>query len=95
LGYKRKVSYSHNSHIQSYKCIRVLCSSGSLCSSSHIRPTAAVKDMTDGKKIFGENKSPAMEESGKFVKKRWYPLPSNTQFVEARIKDAKLCATTR
>jgi hypothetical protein len=56
---------------------------------------AAVKDMTDGKKIFGENKSPAMEESGKFVKKRWYPLPSNTQFVEARIKDAKLCATTR
>jgi hypothetical protein len=54
-----------------------------------------VKEMTDGKKIFGENKSPATEESGKFVKKRWYPLPSNTQFVEARIKDAKLCATTR
>jgi hypothetical protein len=39
LGYKRKVSYSHYSHIQSYKCIRVLCSSGSLCSSSHVRPT--------------------------------------------------------
>jgi hypothetical protein len=41
LGYKRKVSNSHNSHIQSYKCIRVLCSSGSLCSSSHVRPTVA------------------------------------------------------
>jgi hypothetical protein len=39
LGYKRKVSYSHYSHIQSYKCIRVLYSSGSLCSSSHVRPT--------------------------------------------------------
>jgi hypothetical protein len=33
------VSYSHYLHIQSYKCIRVLCSSGSLCSSSHVRPT--------------------------------------------------------
>jgi hypothetical protein len=39
LGYKRKVSYSHYSHIQLYKCIRVLCSSGSLCSSSHVCPT--------------------------------------------------------
>jgi hypothetical protein len=39
FGYKRKVSYSHYSHIQSYKCIRVLSSSGSLCSSSHVRPT--------------------------------------------------------
>jgi hypothetical protein len=39
LGYKRKVSYSHCSHIQSYICIRVLCSSGSLCSSYHVRPT--------------------------------------------------------
>jgi hypothetical protein len=39
LGYKRKVSYSHYSHIQSYKCIRVLCSSGSLCLSSHVCPT--------------------------------------------------------
>jgi hypothetical protein len=39
LGYERKVSYSHYSHIQLYKCIRVLCSSGSLCSSSHVRPT--------------------------------------------------------
>jgi hypothetical protein len=34
---------------------------------------AAVKEMTDGKKIFGENRSPAMEEFGKFVKKGWYP----------------------
>jgi hypothetical protein len=39
FGYKRKVSYSHCSHIQLYKCIRVLCSSGSLCSSSHVHPT--------------------------------------------------------
>jgi hypothetical protein len=39
LVYKRKVSYSHYSHIQSYKCIRVLCSLGSLCLSSHVRPT--------------------------------------------------------
>jgi hypothetical protein len=39
MGYKRKVSYSHYLHIQSYKCIRVLCSSGSLCSSSHVCPT--------------------------------------------------------
>jgi hypothetical protein len=39
MGYTRKVSYSHYSHIQLYKCIRVLCSSGSLCSSSHVRPT--------------------------------------------------------
>jgi hypothetical protein len=43
LGYKRKVSYSHYSHtIQSYKCIRVLCSSGSLCSSSHVLPTSSL-----------------------------------------------------
>jgi hypothetical protein len=40
------VSYSHYSHIQLYKCIRVLCSSGSLCSSSHIRPTRAVDENT-------------------------------------------------
>jgi hypothetical protein len=39
LGYKRKVSYSHYSHIQLYKCIRVLWSSDSLCSSSHLCPT--------------------------------------------------------
>jgi hypothetical protein len=43
------VSYSHYSHIQSYKCIRVLCSSGSLCSSSHVGPTAT-KDATDHQK---------------------------------------------
>jgi hypothetical protein len=39
LGYKRKVSYSQYSHIQSYKCIRVLCSLGSLYLSTHVRPT--------------------------------------------------------
>jgi hypothetical protein len=48
MSYKRKVSYSQYLHIQlysitfsiqSYKCIRALCSSGSLCSSSHVCPT--------------------------------------------------------
>jgi hypothetical protein len=42
MSYEIKVSYSNYSHIQSYKCIRVLCSSGSLCSSSHVRPTGGV-----------------------------------------------------
>jgi hypothetical protein len=39
MDYKRKVTYSHYFHIQSYKCIWALCSSGSLCLSSHVRPT--------------------------------------------------------
>jgi cysteine sulfinate desulfinase/cysteine desulfurase-like protein len=34
-------------HIQLYKCIRVLCSSGSLCSSSHVRPTVVVRAIHD------------------------------------------------
>jgi hypothetical protein len=46
LGYKRKVSCSHCLHIQSYKCIRVFCSSDSLCSSSHVRPTGATVCVT-------------------------------------------------
>jgi hypothetical protein len=57
--------------------------------------SGAVKGMTERKKIFGESQSTAMQKFGKFVQIRWYPLPSNTQFVEVGIKDAKLCATTR
>jgi hypothetical protein len=56
---------------------------------------AAVKEMTDGNKIFGEHKSSAMIKFGEFVQERWYPLPSNTHFVEAGVKDAKLWATTK
>jgi hypothetical protein len=57
MGYKRKVSYSHNSHIQLYSilnCINasgfsvprvwVLCSLSSFCQSSHVRPTDGSED---------------------------------------------------
>jgi hypothetical protein len=48
----------------------------------------------EGGKVFDPNASQAMTGFRKFVEGRWFPLPSNTQFVEAGVKDAKVCATT-
>jgi hypothetical protein len=56
------VSYSHYSHIQSYKCIRVLCSSGSLCSSSHVRPTADTLIKYKARKLVGKWSAPTNEQ---------------------------------
>jgi hypothetical protein len=56
----------------------------------------AVKEMAaeEGGNAFDPTASPAVTGFRKFVEGRWFPLPSNAQFVEACMKDAKARATT-
>ena len=39
--------------------------------------------------------SEKMSEFLAYIENTWYPLASNTQFVESGVKEAKICATTR
>jgi hypothetical protein len=81
------VSYSHYSHIQSYKCIRVLCSSGSLCLSSHVRPNTTdqpKKSIRDDKGKLGRD-HPAI----KFLADLCHRVPSFGKFLWALLKTGK------
>jgi hypothetical protein len=54
----------------------------------------AISELSEGKYIWAkdEDSSNHMLEFRSFIQHRWFPLPSNMQFVEARVKDSKLCS---
>jgi hypothetical protein len=53
----------------------------------------AIQEIADAATLSGIIASNNMEDFKAYVQKTWFPLPSNTQFVESGVKDAKLCAT--
>ena len=51
----------------------------------------AIRELANGGDLRDTNASENMQKFYEFVKVTWLCLPSNTQFVEAGVKEASLC----
>jgi hypothetical protein len=93
-------SEKHNANVDvkdTLECLTEKVTSDQLKQRRHCQlHKLAVKEMAadEGGNAFDPTASPAVTGFRKFVEGRWFPLPSNAQFVEAGMKDAKVRATT-